>query len=316
MAVTLEPLSEPRIPGKGWPREVAPHDLDQYGLRVTSVVIAVSSAGPDLARMRPLERRCWHVVSGLPRPVGVLEVAARVGEPPTVVAVALSELVHTRAVRKVMAPIAPESGRLRRLTDGRTSPRLFHDLWLVVSDSPEHAPAALGGLCRAQGGVMRVAADDVGADGALWLGAMADPTAYVSLVGAGGVPASSAHWPWLTHSACGAVLIVDGHDPAASGPLARELARRDVPMAVLVDTGRCSEPPTEQSVRAALEGPVGPGERPLVLRDGTRMPPVVSGRAQAPTDVDEALRDLEEYLHVRRTGQALETPSATREGEL
>lgn len=285
--------TQPR-PGRGWPREVAPHDLDQYGIRVTSVVAPVPGATPE--RLSDLPRSCWHVLNGMGRPAGVLELAARIGHPPITTAVGVSELLRGGWARKIMPPVAPESGRLRQLTDGRRSPRLFHDLWLFISGS-DHSPAAVGGLCQRGQGVMRLVADDLNGQGALWLGALADATAYVSLMGVSGVRADSEHWDWLTHAACGAVLVVDGHDPEACAPLAQTLSERGVPMVVLVDTGRCTEAPDEQNVRKALGVP--------------RTLPMVFGRADAPTDIDEALCDLEEHLHLQRSGLSLSTQLGT-----
>lgn len=107
-------------PGKGWPREVAPHDLDHYGIRVTSVVAPVPDAAPQ--QLSALARSCWQVLHGMERPMGVLELAARVGHPP--ITTVLPRHARSTAATKVWLRgqrAMPLRLRLRQV--GRAFPR-------------------------------------------------------------------------------------------------------------------------------------------------------------------------------------------------
>ncbi|SHI60051.1 hypothetical protein SAMN05421803_101697 [Nocardiopsis flavescens] len=257
------------------------------GVYVTSLVTAVADT-PEPVGLSELAEAALDLIRRSGRPVSVLELAARLNQLPVVTALSVAELVVVPApdprgrpggtggapapVRQVYAPSPAPATRWRAWTApaGFPGPTLHHDVWLVVS-ADESARYSLGPLAPI--GPMPLPATDTG--GTLWYGAALDALAFTSMIAVCGLENESPHWEWLARMASGALVVTRGDRPQEVLP-----ARHRVPTVVLVETD--GEDPDTSARRVCHR---------LGLPDTT---PVVYGSAIARSDIDEAVRRLEE----------------------
>ncbi|MEU0237721.1 hypothetical protein ABZ234_08515 [Nocardiopsis sp. NPDC006198] len=296
-------------PGRPWKRIASPGRRTVpplwvsplYGVYVTTLVTAVPNT-PTPEVLSETADATLDLIRRLDRPTSVLELAARMDQIPVAMASAVAELVTARPpnsapgrehrpardrhtptalrapVRQVFAPSTAPAARWRAWTAPgalHPEPTLHHDLWLVVSGD-ETARRTLGPLAPV--GPMHLPVTDT--RGSVWYAAALDENAYTSMAAVCGLEEASSQWEWLTRVAAGALVITDGEKFGAARAQAAALAEHHVPTAVLVDTDRDLTPADDARVCDALG-----------LAEST---PVVYGRAMVRSDVDEAVRRLEE----------------------